>query len=141
MNGVTLLYQEPPEARLPGRRWRLYVFKGDAEAQPPLALHGARHYLLGRERRAASIPTDHPSCSKQHAVLQWHLTEKADPASGLPKAAVRLYLMDLGSTNGTFLNGERIEPQKYYELLHQDALKFGSSSREYVLISDDAAGK
>jgi hypothetical protein len=27
-------------------------------------------YLFGRERRVADIPTDHPSCSKQHAVIQ-----------------------------------------------------------------------
>lgn len=28
-------------------------------------------YLFGRERRVADVPTDHPSCSKQHAVLQF----------------------------------------------------------------------
>ncbi len=65
MNGVTLVYQEPPEARMPSKRWRLYVFKGDAEASEPLLLHKQTHYLVGRERRVASIPTDHPSCSKQ----------------------------------------------------------------------------
>lgn len=31
-------------------------------------------------------------------------------------AAIRPYLMDLGSTNGSFLNGERLEAQRYYEL-------------------------
>ena len=28
VNGVVLVYQEPPEGRKPTKRWRLYVFKG-----------------------------------------------------------------------------------------------------------------
>lgn len=32
------------------------------------------------------------------------------------ESAVRPYLMDLGSTNGSFLNNERLEAQRYYEL-------------------------
>ena len=51
-------------------------------------------------------------------------------------AAVRPYLLDLGATNGTFLNGERLEPQRYYELLEKDMLKFGNSSREYILVRE-----
>ena len=32
------------------------------------------------------------------------------------ESAVRPYLMDLGSTNGSFLNNERLEAQRFYEL-------------------------
>lgn len=39
----------------------------------PLYVHRQTSYLFGRERRVADIPTDHPSCSKQHAVLQYRL--------------------------------------------------------------------
>ena len=46
---------------------------------------------------------------------------------------------DLNSTNGTFINGERIEAQRYYELLERDSLRFGNSSREYVLLHADMA--
>ena len=42
-----------------------------------------------------------------------------------------------GSTNGSFINGEKIEPEKYVELLPQDVLRFGYSSREYVIINAD----
>lgn len=28
-------------------------------------------YMFGREREVVDIATDHPSCSKQHAVLQY----------------------------------------------------------------------
>lgn len=34
-------------------------------------------------------------------------------------SAVRPYVMDLGSVNGTFINNERIESERYYELLEQ----------------------
>lgn len=39
--------------------------------QDPLPIHRQSVYLFGRERRVADIPTDHPSCSKQHSVLQF----------------------------------------------------------------------
>ena len=35
---------------------------------------------------------------------------------------------------GTFLNGEKIETSRYYELLEKDVIKFAFSSREYVLL-------
>jgi smad nuclear-interacting protein 1 len=47
--------------------------------------------------------------------------------------------MDLESTNGTFLNGERIESQRYYELREQDVVKFGLSTREFVLLHEESA--
>lgn len=53
-------------------------------------------------------------------------------------SATRPYIMDLGSTNGTWLNGERVEAAHYYELLESDMLRFGNSSREYVLLHDQS---
>jgi smad nuclear-interacting protein 1 len=35
--------------------------------------------------------------------------------------------MDLDSTNGTYLNQEKIESARYYELLEEDVIKFGTS--------------
>lgn len=68
--GVVIKYNEPPEARIPKRRWRLYPFKND-EPLPVMYIHRQSAYLLGRQRRIADIPIDHPSCSKQHAVFQY----------------------------------------------------------------------
>lgn len=51
---------------------------------------------------------------------------------------VKPYIIDLGSGNGTFLNNQRIEPQRYYELKEKDVLKFGFSSREYVLLHESS---
>ncbi|KAF8109677.1 hypothetical protein N665_0093s0030 [Sinapis alba] len=133
--GIALLFNEPPEARKPNKRWRLYVFKDSEPLDEPLQLHRQSCYLFGRERRIADIPTDHPSCSKQHAVIQYRevTVEKPD---GMEEKQVRPYLMDLGSTNKTYINKEPIEPQRYYELREKDTIKFGNSSREYVLLHE-----
>ncbi|XP_014900185.1 smad nuclear-interacting protein 1 [Poecilia latipinna] len=132
--GVVIKYNEPPEARIPKRRWRLYPFKND-DPLPVMYIHRQSAYLLGRQRRIADIPIDHPSCSKQHAVFQYRLVEytRADGTTG---RRVRPYIIDLGSGNGTYLNNQRIESQRYYELKEKDVLKFGFSSREYVLLHE-----
>ncbi|KAM6936281.1 smad nuclear-interacting protein 1 [Lycodopsis pacificus] len=132
--GVVIKYNEPPEARIPKRRWRLYPFKND-EPLPVMYIHRQSAYLLGRERKIADIPIDHPSCSKQHAVFQYRLMAftRADGTGG---RRVRPYIIDLGSGNGTYLNNQRIEAQRYYELKEKDVIKFGFSSREYVLLHE-----
>lgn len=134
--GVVIKYSEPPEARVPKKRWRLYPFKND-EALPVMYIHRQSAYLMGRQRRIADIPIDHPSCSKQHAVLQYRMVAftRADGTTG---RRVRPYIIDLGSGNGTYLNNQRIEPQRYYELKEKDVLKFGFSSREYVVLHESS---
>lgn len=134
--GVVIKYSEPPEARIPKKRWRLYPFKND-EVLPIMYIHRQSAYLLGRHRRIADIPIDHPSCSKQHAVFQYRLVEYTR-ADGTVGRRVKPYIIDLGSGNGTFLNNKRIEPQRYYELKEKDVLKFGFSSREYVLLHESS---
>ncbi|KAG9302329.1 hypothetical protein G9A89_008821 [Geosiphon pyriformis] len=101
-NGVVLKYHEPPEARKPLEKWRLYVFKGEEQVDL-LHIHRQSAYLLGRDRLIADIPIDHPSCSKQHAVLQYRqISEKDD--YGKPHSSVKPYVIDLESSNGTYVN-------------------------------------
>lgn len=135
--GVVIKYSEPEEARIPKRRWRLYPFKGD-KALPVLYIHRQSGYLIGRERKIADIAVDHPSCSKQHAALQYRLVPFTNEA-GTTIQKIRPYIMDLASANGTYLNGKKIEPRRYYELFEKDVLKFGYSSREYVLLHEHSA--
>jgi len=135
--GVVIKYSEPLEARKPKRRWRLYVFKGDQEL-PMYQIHRQSAYLIGRERGICDLPIDHPSCSKQHAVLQYRLIDyKRD--DGTMGRRVLPYLIDLGSANGTFINNKRLESQRYYELRENDVIKFAFSTREYVLLHEDSA--
>jgi smad nuclear-interacting protein 1 len=57
---------------------------------------------------------------------------------GVNQGSIRPYLLDLESINGTFLNGERMEGSRYYELLAKDVVTFGMSSREFILLHDKA---
>lgn len=125
-NGIALKFTMPSDSRRPDRKWRLYIFSKQNEAGKICHIHRLAGYLFGKDRRVADVPTDHPTCSKQHAVLHYRMHS----ASG----EVRPYIMDLESTNGTHINGERIEPARYYELKEKDTLKFGLSSREFVLL-------
>uniref|UniRef100_A0A182MU13 FHA domain-containing protein n=1 Tax=Anopheles culicifacies TaxID=139723 RepID=A0A182MU13_9DIPT len=136
VNGIVITYSEPPGARKPKRRWRLYPFKGE-QALPTLYIHRQSCYLIGRERRICDLPVDHPSCSKQHAVLQYRLVpyERSD---GSKSQCVRPYIIDLESANGTFVNNKKIEAKRYLELREKDVLKFGFSSREYVLLHENS---
>ncbi|PUZ66445.1 hypothetical protein GQ55_3G308600 [Panicum hallii var. hallii] len=59
----------------------------------PLYVHRMTCYLFGRERKVADIPTDHPSCSKQHAVLQYRLVEKEQPDGMMAKKMSRKYVL------------------------------------------------
>uniref|UniRef100_A0A1A9ZGL3 FHA domain-containing protein n=1 Tax=Glossina pallidipes TaxID=7398 RepID=A0A1A9ZGL3_GLOPL len=136
VNGVVIKYSEPPEARKPKRRWRLYPFKGET-ALPVLHIHRQSCFLVGRDRKIADLAVDHPSCSKQHAALQYRLIPfiREDGSTG---KRVRLYLIDLDSANGTFVNNKPIEARKYYELFEKDVIKFGFSTREYVLLHENS---
>ena len=54
----------------------------------------------------------------------------------MQKQIIKPYLIDLETTNGTFLNGKQIEAAHYIELLSNDVLKFGQSNREFVLMKE-----
>ncbi|KAK9767869.1 hypothetical protein K7432_001975 [Basidiobolus ranarum] len=134
-NGVVVKYNEPPEARNPTKKWRLYVFKGKEQVDL-LHIHRQSAYLVGRDRKVADIPVDHPSCSKQHAAFQFRQVVEKNEV-GEVKRLVKPFIIDLEATNGTFVNGERIPATRYYELKVSDIIKFGSSTREYVLLHEN----
>ncbi|THH30721.1 hypothetical protein EUX98_g3456 [Antrodiella citrinella] len=134
---TVLKYHEPPEARKPLVGWRLYVFKDDNQSDL-LHIHRQSAYLFGRDKTVVDIVLEHPSCSKQHAVIQFRHTQEKNEY-GEVKSAVKPYIIDLESTNGTHVNGEAIPTSRYYELQLSDVIKFGESAREYVLLSEDAA--
>ncbi|KAJ7134773.1 SMAD/FHA domain-containing protein [Mycena epipterygia] len=135
-DSTVLKYNEPPEARKPVLGWRLYVFKGSEQVEL-LHIHRQSAYLIGRDRLVADIAVDHPSCSKQHAVIQYRFVQQKDEF-GVSNGSVKPFIIDLESTNGTHVNDQAIPVSRYYELKASDVIKFGQSTREYVLLHDEA---
>ncbi|QQK46955.1 SMAD/FHA domain [Penicillium digitatum] len=131
---IVLKYHEPPEARKPPSKeaWRMYVFKGQ-DLLETVELGERSCWLVGRERMVVDFPLDHPSCSKQHAVLQFRFVEKRNEY-GDRIGKIKPYLIDLESANGSSVNGETIPAGRYVEVMDKDVIRFGLSSREYVLM-------
>ncbi|KAF1744222.1 hypothetical protein MXB_2819 [Myxobolus squamalis] len=112
----------------------MYPFK-EEKMLKPWYIHRQSAYLIGRDRRVIDIPIDHPSCSKQHAVIQYR---KVPASTHCPNEfTVKPYIMDLGSANGTYLNNDKITIRRYYELLNKDVIRFAFSTREYVILDED----
>ncbi|TLD19521.1 smad nuclear-interacting protein 1-like [Venturia nashicola] len=131
---IVLKYNEPPEARKPpaSQAWRMYIFKGD-DLVDTVPLHTRSCWLIGREGAVADLLVEHPSTSKQHAVIQFRHSVKVNEF-GDRTNVVRPYLLDLESANGTELNGERLEGSRYFEVRDKDMMKIGLSEREYVFM-------
>lgn len=133
-NTVVLKYHEPPEARKPAPRdvWKLFVFKGP-DIIDTVELSARSCWLIGRDAAVVDLPAEHPSISKQHAVIQFRYTEKRNEY-GDKIGRVKPYLIDLESANGTLLNKDKVPESRYLELRTKDMIQFGSSTREYVLV-------
>jgi len=130
---IVLKYHEPPESRKPpaSAKWRMYVFK-DSNIIDTIELAEQSCWLFGREQAVVDIMLEHPSCSKQHAVVQFRYIEKRSEF-GDRIGKVRPYLIDLESANGCSVNEADVPKGRYVELRDKDVVKFGHSSREYVL--------
>lgn len=67
---------------------------------------GKSTYYIGRSCKC-DVQVAHPSCSVDHAVIQFR-NKVGVGSRPLPLP----FIVDLGSENGTYLNGERIGPKK-----------------------------
>ena len=128
--GVQLKFKEPPEARAPNTQWRFYVFKpkrgskssDDNDLVETLHISKQSAYLLGRNAEICDIPLMHPSLSSQHAVLQYRAVPVPSKEIGAPpRLSCQPYLMDLESTNGSFLNGVKSEINDKKESIYEHA--------------------
>lgn len=112
--------------------WKLFVFKG-GDTVDTIDLGARSCWLVGRDAAVVDVMAEHPSLSKQHAVIQFRYTEKRNEY-GDRIGRVKPYLIDLESANGTMLNDDKIPESRYLELRDKDMIQFGHSTREYVVM-------
>ena len=67
-------------------------------------------------------------------MWQYRESFHKDQQTGDLVSEVKPYIMDLDSTNGTFLNGGRLDSARYYELKDKDLLRFAHSTRDYIVV-------
>jgi pSer/pThr/pTyr-binding forkhead associated (FHA) protein len=82
-------------------------------------MNGKGWLCFGRVPENDSI-VQHPSTSRFHCVIQF-------------KNDGTVYLYDLGSTHGTFLNKVKIAPWQYVRVMVGDQIRIAESERIYVL--------
>ena len=99
------------------------------------------------------VALEHPSISRYHAILQHRPQEekrreaggtgegeggkgererRVDVLSCRPSES-GFYVYDLASTHGTYLNKNMIRPRSYYRVRVGQMIRFGGSSRLFVL--------
>ena len=117
-------YKEPTWGGVPTKKYSVTVLK-DGVVKDTIILEGKSFFTFGR-LDDCDVTTEHPSCSRYHAVLQYCVTEKDIRKEGY-------YLYDMGSTHGTCLNKEKIKAKVYSRVRVGYQMKFGGSSRIYIM--------
>ena len=93
-----------------------------------IALTAKPFMLVGRNTDVCDLLMEHPSISRQHAVIQ-HRDEG------------QVYIFELGSTHGTYVNKRQVRPSQHQQLQVGDVIRFGQSTRLHILQGPDELRK
>lgn len=146
-----LPYNEPTWSTVPTQPYSLSVIKNGIIVQE-VQLSNKPFHVFGR-LPSCDIQLEHPSISRYHAVLQYRPPEnknkndsgetEGDSTSSselnlISSVSVNpkeegFYVYDLGSTHGTQVNKTKIQPRCFYRLRLGQMVKFGGSSRIFLL--------
>lgn len=77
-------------------------------------------FILGSNQKSVDCTLPYEGVSKRHAVID--------------NKDAKYHIMDLGSTNGTFLNGELLNPMESYELKLGDKITIANHTYDFIKI-------
>lgn len=113
------------EPAAPAYSWISLHFMGSGTILP---LSSRNEFILGRLTEDSPILPDvdlTPYQAGAAGVSRLHAVVKRD--------AHKAMVMDLGSSNGTYINGRRIQPDVDVPLIHQDILALGALQIQVLL--------
>ncbi|CAO1436789.1 unnamed protein product [Diamesa tonsa] len=113
-------YEVPKWAGKPSPGLHLDIYKDETFIQK-IMIDEKKCYLFGRNPELNDFRIDHSSCSRVHAALVYH------------KHLSITYLVDLGSSHGTYIGSMRLEAHKPTQMQINSQFHFGASTRNYIL--------
>ena len=93
-----------------------------------LPLSNRKEFTIGRVSEGQTVMPDidlTPYNAYENGVSRLHAV--------LKKEATEVTMMDLGSSNGTYLNGTRLTPERSYPLHHGNIIAFGKLKVQFRL--------
>ncbi|KAM4040524.1 kanadaptin isoform 2-T2 [Anomaloglossus baeobatrachus] len=123
-------YREPSWSGRPQTLYCLELLKGGSILSTK-SLNDSSWTIFGR-LPTCHVSLEHPSVSRYHAVLQYRSVPGTEPDQ-----EPGFYVYDLGSTHGTFVNKQRIQSKTYCRIRVGHVLKFGGSTRLFILQGPD----
>nr|ABL59954.1 putative solute carrier family protein [uncultured eukaryote] len=121
---ISLPYKEPVWGGPCEKEYRFEVLKNGTIVDD-IDLTTKSFFVFGR-LPSCDITMEHPSLSRHHAVMQYCSKTNALHEIGW-------YLYDLDSTHGTLINKNKVKPRQYFRVRVGHVLKFGGSTRLYIL--------
>lgn len=121
---TTCLYKEPIWGGIPMGVYKMDVLKSGV-IMTTLNLSYKSYHVIGTSL-SCDVSLSHETISEYHAVLQYRNISDSESEIGV-------YIYDMKSTHGTFVNGIKIKPHMYIMIHGGDLVSFGESQRKYVL--------
>jgi len=117
-------YKPPTWSEFPGKD-KAYIFQVIKEGVHILniPLFDKANFTTFGKDESNEINVLHPSTSRFHCAVQFGKLKQ-----------LALFIFDLGSTHGTIVNGIRLKPKKFTEIVPGDRIQLGASKRVYLLV-------
>ena len=121
----------PFDSTEPDQGWRLFLFHDNTDEEQMLPLEQST-YLIGREKYC-DVCLSQMSVSRQHCAIQFRRPKSDEENSNTIDAVP--YIFDINSKYGTFVNDEKIPSSCFYQLFHEDKIRFGNCPVSAILLS------